>query len=50
VGRKRKPPSEWTNDEAMGKLFPKRVVKRLKKEAEKARPKEPENRIPKEKS
>jgi hypothetical protein len=50
VGRKRKPPSELTNDEAMERLFPKRVVKRLKKAAEEATKKPSENRIPKEKS
>jgi hypothetical protein len=29
--RKPKPPTSWTNDEALKKLFPKRVGERLKK-------------------
>jgi len=36
---RRKHPKEWTTEEAMNKLFPKRVVKRLKKAADEAAPK-----------
>ena len=36
MGRKKKHPREWTSEEAIHKLFPKRVVKRFKKEAEEA--------------
>jgi hypothetical protein len=35
MGRPRKKPPDLTNDEAMRKLFPKRVVEEAKKEAEK---------------
>jgi hypothetical protein len=36
MGRPRKNPREWTTEQAVNKLFPKRVVKHLKKEAEEA--------------
>jgi hypothetical protein len=36
VGRPRKLPNELTNEEAMRRLFPRRVVTRAKKEAAKA--------------
>jgi hypothetical protein len=37
VGRPRKDPREWTTDQAINKLFPKRAVKQLKKAAEDAK-------------
>jgi hypothetical protein len=40
MGRPRKHPREWTTEEAIHKLFPKRVVKHFKKgldEAEKSK-------------
>jgi hypothetical protein len=36
MGRPRKPPRELTTEEALRRLFPKRVVTRAKKEAKKA--------------
>jgi hypothetical protein len=36
MGRPRKHPKDWTTEEAIRKLFPRRVVSRLKKEAETA--------------
>ena len=33
MGRPRKPPSEWTTDEAMKKLFPPEVRREVKKAA-----------------
>lgn len=36
MGRPRKHPKEWTTDEAINKLFPKRVVKHFKKKAAEA--------------
>jgi hypothetical protein len=50
MGRPRKKPSEWTTEEAMKKLFPSRVTKRLKKAADEAAPKPSEKPIPKDKS
>lgn len=44
---KRKHPREWTTDEAIHKLFPKRVVKHFKKAATEAAPKGDERRITK---
>jgi hypothetical protein len=37
LGRPKKKPSEWTTDEAIHRLFPKRVVTRLKKAADEAK-------------
>ena len=37
MGRPRKDPREWTTDQAIKKLFPKRAVKQLKKAAEEAK-------------
>ena len=37
MGRPRKDPREWTTDQAIKKLFPKRAVKQLKKAAEDAK-------------
>ena len=34
---KKKPPAEWTTEEAMERLFPKRVREKVKKEADEAR-------------
>jgi hypothetical protein len=36
MARPKKPPAELTTDEALRRLFPKRVVTRAKKEVEKA--------------
>jgi hypothetical protein len=36
MGRPRKPPQDLTTEEALKRLFPKRVVTRAKKEAKKA--------------
>ena len=36
MGRPRKPPKDLTTEEALKRLFPKRVVTRAKKEVEKA--------------
>jgi hypothetical protein len=36
MGRPRKPPKDLTTEEALKRLFPRRVVTRAKKEAEKA--------------
>jgi len=36
MGRPRKPPAELTTEEALKRLFPKRVVTRAKKEVKKA--------------
>jgi hypothetical protein len=33
--RKKKPPTEWTTDEAMRKLFPPSVLKKVDREIEK---------------
>jgi hypothetical protein len=33
MGRPRKDPREWTSEQAINKLFPKRVVKHFKKAA-----------------
>ena len=38
MGRPRKDPREWTTDQAIKKLFPKRAVRQLKKAAEEAKP------------
>jgi hypothetical protein len=40
VGRPRKDPREWTTEQAINKLFPKRVVKHFKKEAGEAKKEE----------
>jgi hypothetical protein len=37
MGRPRKHPREWTTEEAIHKLFPKRVVKHFKKAADEAK-------------
>ena len=44
--RKKKHPREWTTEEAIHKLFPKRVVQHFKKAASEAE-KSPETRITK---
>jgi hypothetical protein len=36
MGRPRKNPREWTSEQAINKLFPKRVVKHFKKTAAEA--------------
>ena len=36
MGRPKKKPREWTTEQAIHKLFPKRVVKHFKKEANSA--------------
>jgi hypothetical protein len=46
MGRPRKHPREWTSEEAIHKLFPKRVVKHFKKAAADAE-KPSKNRITK---
>jgi hypothetical protein len=33
--RKKKPPEEWTTDEAIRKLFPKKVVEKVNRQIEK---------------
>jgi len=44
---RRKHPREWTTEEAIHKLFPKRVVKHFKKAAEEATPKADEKPVTK---
>jgi hypothetical protein len=46
MGRPRKNPREWTSEQAINKLFPKRVVKHFKKAATDAE-KSPEKPISK---
>jgi len=47
MGRPRKHPREWTTDEAIHKLFPRRVVKHFKKAAADATEKRSEKPITK---